>query len=288
MKMLTYLTFYFLYSQVIFGKSNGPEFLEEVYTPVTYHNKQVHLIELHFPVSLCHKSSLGNSPLSLHLSPSALLLFLIHHSSLLSLSPFFFSQVPRLLWGSEAGSSSTSDAETSPAVHLLPHQLPAETEPERQLWDTHWILCKFLYLNIVTENMSWYCTVCWHLCLVFQSSLFILNQCQCMCSMFLYLCMSEVHFIFLNVSIAWCWNALCWHTLICGLSLIQWLPILNNDRLQNGQFCLPIVLERLPVNYSLHTPEVCASQGSRAICSSCSSYPHKPPAEPKRWTINTM
>lgn len=27
--------------KVIFGKSSGPEFLHEVYTPVTYHNKQV-------------------------------------------------------------------------------------------------------------------------------------------------------------------------------------------------------------------------------------------------------
>uniref|UniRef100_A0A3Q1IPB6 Uncharacterized protein n=1 Tax=Anabas testudineus TaxID=64144 RepID=A0A3Q1IPB6_ANATE len=35
----------------------------------------------------------------------------------------------------------------------------------------------------------------------------------------------------------------------------SWLPILNIDRLQTGQFCLPILLERLPVNYSLHTPE---------------------------------
>ncbi|XP_058491791.1 dedicator of cytokinesis protein 8 isoform X1 [Solea solea] len=35
----------------------------------------------------------------------------------------------------------------------------------------------------------------------------------------------------------------------------SWLPILHNDRLQTGQFCLPIVLDRLPVNYSLHTPE---------------------------------
>ncbi|KAM9393376.1 dedicator of cytokinesis protein 8 isoform 2-T2 [Pholidichthys leucotaenia] len=35
----------------------------------------------------------------------------------------------------------------------------------------------------------------------------------------------------------------------------SWLPILNTDRLQTGQFCLPIVLERLPPNYSLHTPE---------------------------------
>lgn len=27
--------------KVIFGKSSGPEFLDEVYSPVTYHNKQV-------------------------------------------------------------------------------------------------------------------------------------------------------------------------------------------------------------------------------------------------------
>ncbi|XP_076021315.1 dedicator of cytokinesis protein 8 isoform X2 [Genypterus blacodes] len=35
----------------------------------------------------------------------------------------------------------------------------------------------------------------------------------------------------------------------------SWLPVLNNDRLLSGQYCLPIVLDRLPVNYSLHTPE---------------------------------
>ncbi|KAM9857754.1 dedicator of cytokinesis protein 8 [Aulostomus maculatus] len=35
----------------------------------------------------------------------------------------------------------------------------------------------------------------------------------------------------------------------------SWLPMWNNDRLNTGQFCLPIVLERLPVNYSLHSPE---------------------------------
>ncbi|XP_068594454.1 dedicator of cytokinesis protein 8 [Brachionichthys hirsutus] len=35
----------------------------------------------------------------------------------------------------------------------------------------------------------------------------------------------------------------------------SWLPMLHNDRLQIGQFCLPIALERLPINYSLHTPE---------------------------------
>ncbi|CAL8249273.1 unnamed protein product [Merluccius merluccius] len=35
----------------------------------------------------------------------------------------------------------------------------------------------------------------------------------------------------------------------------SWLRMLNNDRLQTGQYCLPIVLDRLPVNYSLHSPE---------------------------------
>ncbi|KAM9810327.1 dedicator of cytokinesis protein 8 [Neosynchiropus ocellatus] len=35
----------------------------------------------------------------------------------------------------------------------------------------------------------------------------------------------------------------------------SWLPICNNDRLQIGQFCLPIILDRLPANYSLHSPE---------------------------------
>uniref|UniRef100_A0A8C6V255 Dedicator of cytokinesis 8 n=1 Tax=Neogobius melanostomus TaxID=47308 RepID=A0A8C6V255_9GOBI len=36
----------------------------------------------------------------------------------------------------------------------------------------------------------------------------------------------------------------------------SWLPMQHNDRLQAGQFCLPIVLDRLPTNYSLHLPEV--------------------------------
>uniref|UniRef100_A0A671L1Y1 Dedicator of cytokinesis 8 n=1 Tax=Sinocyclocheilus anshuiensis TaxID=1608454 RepID=A0A671L1Y1_9TELE len=36
----------------------------------------------------------------------------------------------------------------------------------------------------------------------------------------------------------------------------SWLPMLNNDRLQTGQQCLPIILDKLPGNYSLHSPEV--------------------------------
>ncbi|KAG7481213.1 hypothetical protein MATL_G00064220 [Megalops atlanticus] len=35
----------------------------------------------------------------------------------------------------------------------------------------------------------------------------------------------------------------------------SWLPMVNNDQLQTGQYCLPIALDKLPVNYSLHSPE---------------------------------
>ncbi|XP_056319423.1 dedicator of cytokinesis protein 8 isoform X1 [Danio aesculapii] len=40
----------------------------------------------------------------------------------------------------------------------------------------------------------------------------------------------------------------------------SWLPMLNNDRLQTSQQCLPIVLDKLPINYSLHTPEKLPAQ----------------------------
>nr|XP_019958252.1 PREDICTED: dedicator of cytokinesis protein 8 [Paralichthys olivaceus] len=107
--------------RVIFGKSSGPEFLEEVYTPITYHNK----------------------------------------------SPDFYEEVKLVL--------------------------PA------RLTQRHHLLFTFYHISCQQkQNQSGSC-----------------------------------------------------ETLI-GYS---WLPILNNDRLQTGQFCLPIVLERLPVNYSLHTPE---------------------------------
>ncbi|XP_040897522.1 dedicator of cytokinesis protein 8 isoform X3 [Toxotes jaculatrix] len=106
---------------VIFGKSSGPEFLQEVYTPVTYHNK----------------------------------------------SPDFYEEVKLAL--------------------------PA------RLTERHHLLFTFYHISCQQkQNQSGSC-----------------------------------------------------ETLI-GFS---WLPILNNDRLQTGQFCLPIVLERLPVNYSLHLPE---------------------------------
>lgn len=39
--MFFFNVFFFFFLKVIFGKSSGPEFLHEVYTPVTYHNKQV-------------------------------------------------------------------------------------------------------------------------------------------------------------------------------------------------------------------------------------------------------
>ncbi|XP_018114075.1 dedicator of cytokinesis protein 8 isoform X1 [Xenopus laevis] len=35
----------------------------------------------------------------------------------------------------------------------------------------------------------------------------------------------------------------------------SWLPMLPNDRLQIGQYCLPVAMEKLPLNYSMHTPE---------------------------------
>uniref|UniRef100_A0A8D0CCC9 Dedicator of cytokinesis 8 n=1 Tax=Scleropages formosus TaxID=113540 RepID=A0A8D0CCC9_SCLFO len=35
----------------------------------------------------------------------------------------------------------------------------------------------------------------------------------------------------------------------------SWLPMLNNDRLQTVQYCLPIAQDRLPANYSMHPPE---------------------------------
>ncbi|XP_074525840.1 dedicator of cytokinesis protein 8 [Halichoeres trimaculatus] len=106
---------------VIFGKSNGPEFLSEVYTPVTYHNK----------------------------------------------SPDFYEEVKLAL--------------------------PA------RLTERHHLLFTFYHISCQQkQNQSGSC-----------------------------------------------------ETLI-GYS---WLPMLNNDRLQTGQFCLPIALERLPANYSLHTPE---------------------------------
>ncbi|XP_031440380.1 dedicator of cytokinesis protein 8 isoform X2 [Clupea harengus] len=40
----------------------------------------------------------------------------------------------------------------------------------------------------------------------------------------------------------------------------SWMPIVHNDRLQTGQYCLPIALEKLPVNYSLHSPEKIPAQ----------------------------
>ncbi|XP_034956195.2 dedicator of cytokinesis protein 8 isoform X2 [Zootoca vivipara] len=35
----------------------------------------------------------------------------------------------------------------------------------------------------------------------------------------------------------------------------SWLPILLNDRLQTGHYCLPVALDRLPANYSMHSAE---------------------------------
>lgn len=38
--------------------------------------------------------------------------------------------------------------------------------------------------------------------------------------------------------------------------LFQWLPILLNDHLQTGHYCLPVALDKLPANYSMHSAEV--------------------------------
>ncbi|XP_028910927.1 dedicator of cytokinesis protein 8 isoform X3 [Ornithorhynchus anatinus] len=40
----------------------------------------------------------------------------------------------------------------------------------------------------------------------------------------------------------------------------SWLPILLNERLQIGPFCLPVALDKLPPNYSMHSPEKIPSQ----------------------------
>uniref|UniRef100_UPI00398F3272 dedicator of cytokinesis protein 8 isoform X2 n=1 Tax=Pristiophorus japonicus TaxID=55135 RepID=UPI00398F3272 len=36
----------------------------------------------------------------------------------------------------------------------------------------------------------------------------------------------------------------------------SWLPILMNERLQTGHYCLPVALDRLPNKYSMHSPEI--------------------------------
>uniref|UniRef100_A0A8C7VN35 Dedicator of cytokinesis 8 n=1 Tax=Oncorhynchus mykiss TaxID=8022 RepID=A0A8C7VN35_ONCMY len=55
----------------------------------------------------------------------------------------------------------------------------------------------------------------------------------------------------------------------------SWLPILSTDRLQTGQYCLPIALDRLPVNYSLHSPEVTflPSLSAEHSLSLCRTFP---------------
>ncbi|XP_069619933.1 dedicator of cytokinesis protein 8 isoform X2 [Ranitomeya imitator] len=40
----------------------------------------------------------------------------------------------------------------------------------------------------------------------------------------------------------------------------SWLPILINDRLQTGYYCLPVATEKLPANYSMHSPEKLPAQ----------------------------
>ncbi|NXO30638.1 DOCK8 protein, partial [Cisticola juncidis] len=40
----------------------------------------------------------------------------------------------------------------------------------------------------------------------------------------------------------------------------SWLPILSNDRLQTGHYSLPVALDKLPLHYSIHSPEKITSQ----------------------------
>lgn len=42
----------------------------------------------------------------------------------------------------------------------------------------------------------------------------------------------------------------------------SWLPILINDRLQTGHYCLPVASEKLPANYSMHSPEKLPAQST--------------------------
>ncbi|XP_056378742.1 dedicator of cytokinesis protein 8 isoform X2 [Hyla sarda] len=40
----------------------------------------------------------------------------------------------------------------------------------------------------------------------------------------------------------------------------SWLPIVMNDRLQTGHYCLPVATEKMPANYSMHSPEKLPAQ----------------------------
>ncbi|XP_072928200.1 dedicator of cytokinesis protein 8 isoform X1 [Hemitrygon akajei] len=42
----------------------------------------------------------------------------------------------------------------------------------------------------------------------------------------------------------------------------SWLPILMNERLQTGRYCLPVVLDKLPSKYSMHSPEKIPNQSA--------------------------
>ncbi|CAH2294063.1 dedicator of cytokinesis 8 isoform X1 [Pelobates cultripes] len=40
----------------------------------------------------------------------------------------------------------------------------------------------------------------------------------------------------------------------------SWLPLLAHDRLQTGHYCLPVAIDKLPANYSMHSPEKMPAQ----------------------------
>lgn len=53
-------------------------------------------------------------------------------------------QVSWFLWRAKDSSSSPFNRETPLAVHFLPYQLPAETEPDWKYGDSHWIFSEWL------------------------------------------------------------------------------------------------------------------------------------------------
>ncbi|NWR21590.1 DOCK8 protein, partial [Emberiza fucata] len=56
------------------------------------------------------------------------------------------------------------------------------------------------------------------------------------------------------------WLFACLNIAVFSLHLFQWLPILLNDRLQTGHYSLPVALDKLPLHYSIHSPEKIPSQ----------------------------
>ncbi len=68
---------------------------------------------------------------------------------------FLYSpQVSWFLWRDKDPSSSPFNSETSLTVHLLPCQLPAETEPDWKCGDSHWIFGEWLCVCVCIQCCS--------------------------------------------------------------------------------------------------------------------------------------